>query len=53
VKFVEVGGVKYFVDGHHRTQAAKDLGLASIPAESVEPPYLGYQTLQDFFDWER
>lgn len=52
IKYVEHNGVKYVVDGHHRLQAAKSLGLSEVPVEQVKLPYLGYKTVEDLiFSW--
>jgi uncharacterized protein (DUF1015 family) len=53
VKFVEFGEVKYIVDGHHRVQAARELGFMTVPGIRVELPILGYSTLQDLFEREQ
>ncbi len=39
VEFFENNGVKYIVDGHHRTQAAKNLGI-TVKATEVNESYL-------------
>lgn len=47
VKYVESGGRKFIVDGHHRVKAAEALGIRNIPAEQVKLPYGQYRTTQD------
>lgn len=49
IKYVEYNGQKYVVDGHHRLQAAKQLGIKDVPVEKVELPYQGYKTVDDLF----
>lgn len=50
VKYHEVDGTKYIVDGHHRTQAAKNLNLESIPAKPASTQVFKNQggTSRDF-----
>jgi uncharacterized protein (DUF1015 family) len=47
IKYVEELGGKHIVDGHHRTRAAKSLGLETVPAQKVTLPYSGYKTTAD------
>jgi RHS repeat-associated protein len=47
LKYVERGGKKYLVDGHHRQALACRKGIKEIPAEQVELPYKGYKTEKD------
>ncbi len=47
IKIVESNGKRYIVDGHHRLQIAKELGMESVPIEKVKLPYKGYQTVED------
>jgi hypothetical protein len=47
IKYVEYNGKKYIVDGHHRLQAAKILGIEDVPVEKVELPYAGYKNIED------
>ena len=47
IKYVEYGGTKYIVDGHHRHQADIDLKLRNIPVKKVNLPYKGYNTVDD------
>lgn len=47
IKYVEINGKKYIVDGHHRTRIAKELGMVEVPAERVELPYGQYLTIED------
>ena len=49
IKYVEVNGTKFVVDGHHRLIAIKKLGINTVPIEQVELPYLGYKTVNDLF----
>ena len=49
VKYIEVNGIKYIVDGHHRVRVAKEIGLTEIPVEEVSFPYQGYDTVNDLF----
>ncbi|OPX41853.1 ParB-like nuclease domain protein [Ruminiclostridium hungatei] len=49
IKYVEYNGQKYVVDGHHRLQAAKQLGIKDVPVEKVELPYKGYKIVEDLF----
>ena len=51
IKYVEVNGQKYIVDGHHRALAAQKLGIKYIPAEKVQLPYKGYISTKDLFDY--
>ncbi len=51
IKYVEHDGTKYVVDGHHRLAAAKVLGFESVPAQEVELPFRGYNTVEDLFWW--
>lgn len=37
-------GEKYVLDGHHRLEAAKRLGLREVPAQ------LGYKSITDLFN---
>ena len=50
IKYFEFNGTKYVVDGHHRLMAARELGLKSVPAESVNLPYKGYRNVLDLFE---
>ena len=47
IKYVEYNGKKYVVDGHHRLQAAKRLGIEDVPVEKVDLPYAGYKSIED------
>lgn len=47
VKYVEYEGKKFIVDGHHRVEAARQLGIREVPAQRVTLPYRGYQTPAD------
>lgn len=49
IKYVEVNGDKYVVDGHHRLLAAKMLGLDKLPIQQVSLPYSGYGDINDLF----
>ena len=49
IKYVVHNGQKYVVDGHHRLQAAKQLGIKDVPVQKVELPYAGYKTVDDLF----
>jgi hypothetical protein len=51
IKYVEHGGRKYIVDGHHRLRAAQELGIREVPVQKVEPPYGGYRTPDDLIDF--
>ncbi|MFN5539768.1 MAG: ParB N-terminal domain-containing protein [Candidatus Melainabacteria bacterium] len=52
IKYVEYNGNKYVVDGHHRLQAAKELGIQYVPAEKVQLPYKGYYSTDDLrYSW--
>ncbi len=44
VKYVEYEGKKFIVDGHHRVEAAIQLGIREVPAQRVALPYKGYQS---------
>jgi uncharacterized protein (DUF1015 family) len=46
IKYVEKNGKKYIVDGYHRQQIAKELGM-DVPIEKVKLPYKGYHTEAD------
>jgi RHS repeat-associated protein len=37
------------VDGHHRLQAATELGIREVRAEAVQLPYKGYKSLEYLF----
>ncbi|QOY87922.1 RHS repeat-associated core domain-containing protein [Paludibaculum fermentans] len=47
VKYVEYEGKKFIVDGHHRVEAAKQLGIREVPAQQVTLPYKGYLSPTD------
>lgn len=49
VRYVELHGRKYIVDGHHRVRAARELGIENVPAERVQLPYGGYKNVNDLF----
>lgn len=51
ILFVEHGGKKYVVDGHHRVRAALELGLKDVPVQQVELPFGGYKTPHDLLDY--
>jgi hypothetical protein len=42
VKYVEIGGAKYAVDGNNRLNAAWHAGLETVPARQVTLPFRGY-----------
>lgn len=35
IKYVEHGGKKYIVDGHHRLLAAQELGIKDVPGRGL------------------
>ena len=47
IKFVEYEGKKFIVDGNHRVEAARQLGIREVPAQRVTLPYRGYKTPAD------
>ena len=47
IKYVEVNGQRFIVDGHHRAVAARQLGIENVPAEEVQLPYGSYKTVED------
>jgi len=47
INYVENNGTKFIVVGHHRTMAAKQLGIKSVPVREVKLPYDGYRNLND------
>ncbi len=47
IKYVVFEGDKYVVDGHHRLQAARELGLREVTAQEVELPFGGYRSIAD------
>lgn len=47
IKYVEHEGTKYIVDGHHRMDAARRLGMQTVPAQRIDLPFGGYQTPAD------
>jgi ParB-like chromosome segregation protein Spo0J len=47
IKYVESGGAKLLVDGHHRLKISKELGMKTIPSQKVNLPYKGYKTSKD------
>ena len=47
IKYVMKNGQKMIVDGHHRLDAAKRLGMETVPTQQVSIPYAGYKTLDD------
>ena len=47
IKYIEEGGVKYIVDGHHRYFAALKVGIKEVPVEKVSYPYAGYRSSID------
>jgi len=49
ISYVKYNGNNYIVDGHHRVQVGKNLGLNSIPSVEVGLPYRGYKSIQDLF----
>jgi hypothetical protein len=51
IRYVENGGQKYIVDGHHRLRAARELGLKEVPVQQVELPYGGYKCVDDLLDY--
>ena len=52
IKYVKYKRRNYVVDGHHRLQAAKSLGLKKVPAIEVSLPYKGYSSYDDLeYDW--
>jgi RHS repeat-associated protein len=44
VNYVNYGGEKFIVDGHHRVIAARKLGMENVPAVEVSLPFRGYQS---------
>jgi len=48
VDYIESSGNKYIVDGHHRVQAAKKLGLSEVPVREQQLPFGNYRTTADF-----
>jgi RHS repeat-associated protein len=53
VKYVEDGGVKHIVDGHHRVAAARSLNMPKVPTERVTLPFHGYKTRADLINVDR
>jgi hypothetical protein len=51
IRYVENGGQKYIVDGHHRLRAARELGLTDVPVQQVELPYGGYKCVDDLLNY--
>jgi ParB-like chromosome segregation protein Spo0J len=49
LKYVIHKGEKLVVDGNHRLQAARRLGIERVPAEQVSLPYKGFKTIEDLF----
>ncbi len=49
IKFVEYGGKKYVVDGHHRLRVAQKLNLEEVPIQRVSLPYKDYHNINDLF----
>jgi hypothetical protein len=47
LKYVEINGIKYLVDGNHRARIMQDLGAEFIAATKVDLPYLGFRTTND------
>jgi hypothetical protein len=47
IKYVEVNGNKFVVDGHHRLAAARQLGIKDVPVQQVQLPYAGYRSVGD------
>jgi uncharacterized protein (DUF1015 family) len=50
IKVVMHNEEMYVVDGHHRLQAARHLGIQDVPVKIVELPYKGYKIVADLFD---
>jgi RHS repeat-associated protein len=53
IKYIEVNGQKFVVDGHHRLRAAQALGIRNVPAQRVNLPYGGYGTREDLVNTDR
>jgi hypothetical protein len=49
IKYVEEQGRKYIVDGHHRTQVAKELGSKTVPSQQVQLPFADYKSVHDLY----
>ena len=49
IHYVNYGGTKYVVNGHHRLAAAKALKMTDVPVKEVTLPYAGYHSIHDLF----
>lgn len=49
IKYVEHEGKNYIVDGNHRLDAIRQLGITDIPVGRVELPYAGYKTPEELY----
>lgn len=47
LKYVVDDGEKVIVDGNHRINVARQLGMDQVPAEQVKLPYNGFKTPAD------
>ena len=49
IDYVVHEGKNYVVNGHHRLQAAKVLGIDQVPVNQVSLPFKGYFSVSDLF----
>jgi hypothetical protein len=51
VKYVEINGAKYAVDGNNRLNTAWHAGLETVPARQVTLPFASYVDENDVLQW--